>query len=617
VSNVGGVFVPKDPAFEARHPRDRSGRDRGQFIDVIGLMNGLGAHFDSDQGAWMVPKDRSEDLKQAQKDMGFEMMSVPKGMRPLRSRGALASETDLETGAPDPRIAADAQIEKRLAIPPAWTDVMVLANLDNPGDAKALAIGRDEKGRRQTIRNPLAAEQASADKFERIRRLDERIDAVDNRLIEDAPSDDTAAAMLLVRRMGLRPGSTKNTGADQWAYGASTLERRHVRVEGDVVHLAFDSKKGGHTVLNHEDPELAAALRIRLRGKAGGDQIFPKTNERKMNSWVKQIAGDDFTVKDFRTHLGTSVAAALVMDSPEPMTAKEHRQLQLRVADQVSHVLGNDRNEALKSYIDPAVFGPAPGTSADLKKSEVPGHTGRQMLKDAFDAGFHEGDDLGGNVGSDMVKRVTLSDGSAGVLKRPKPDQHRREYISGVAANAMGFDVHTIDAGEGRLLTSMVSGSPGGKKASLQDLRAHVTAPGGREIGVLDWLTRNRDRHGGNWIVTENGVVPIDHGLTNFGPADNDRDIPRGVFAEHWLGLTQKPTAYAGADKDATQALTAKNPKAKLQPKVSKRYLDDVRRRLEQAREEFSDVEWDGMMERLRILQAAAPDLIDGEEPLR
>jgi DNA topoisomerase-1 len=613
VPSVGGVFVPKDPLFEAKHPRDRSGRDRGQFVDVAGVMNGLGAHFDHEQGSWMVPVDRLDDLKQMSKDTGFQMMSVPKGMRPLRSRGALASGTDPLTGEIDPRIAEDAALEKQLAIPPAWTDVMVALD----PNAKDLAVGRDEKGRKQRKRNPVATGKASVDKYERIRKLHNVIEAVDTRLTAEAAGDDTAAAAMLIRKMGLRPGSTKDTGAEQFAYGASTLERRHVAIEGDVVHLEFDSKKGGHTVLTHEDAELAAVLRVRLAGKAGDDRLFPKTNDRKMNRWVQETAGSDFTLKDFRTYLATSEAAKMVADSPEPMTAKEHRQLQLKVGARVSEILGNTREEALKSYIDPGVFGAVPGDAdADMVAPEAPGQTGRDMLKRAFDAGYVEGDDLAGGVSSDMVRKVTLSDGTIAVLKRPKPEQHRREIIAGVAANALGFDmVHTIDAGEGRVLTEMAHGKPGGKGLPEAELMQHVERPGGREMAVLDWVIRNRDRHGGNWIVNDSGVVPIDHGLTYYGVEGSDRDIPRGVFAKHWLGLTQKPTPWAARGKTNEEALPVRGPKAKLQPKFSKTYLEDVRDSLEAGRDEFTEAEWAGIDARLRILEAAAPDSIPDEKP--
>jgi DNA topoisomerase-1 len=606
VPNVGGVFVPKDPAFEAKHPRDRSGRDRGQFIDVAGVMNGLGAHFDTDRGAWMVPAERSEDLKQMSKDTGFEVMSVPSGMRPLRSRGALASETDPETGLPDPKIAADAELEKRLAIPPAWTDVLVATD----PNADVLAVGRDEKGRRQTVQNLTKQAQRKADSYVRLRKLDERMGNVDHRLSEEASGDDTAAAMMLVRKMGLRPGSTKNTGASQYAYGASTLERRHVAIEGDTVHLEFDSKKGGHTVLSHEDAELAAVLRVRLAGKAAGDRIFPKTDGRKMNRWVQDTAGDEYTVKDFRTHLGTSVAAALVADMPVPMTAKEHRQQQLKVGAQVSRILGNTREESLKSYIDPAVFGPVPGDAPDAS-TEVPGETGRSMLKQAFEAGHHEGDELTGGRMAQSVKRVTLSDGSQAVLKKlTSAGEHRREIAAGVVANALGIDdVHAVDVGDGQVLATLVPGQPGGMTSGVDAL----TMPGAKEIGILDFLVRNRDRHELNWLFDGERIRPIDHGLTFWGTEGSDRDVPFSPFSEYWLGLTQKRTPRPAAGRSNTDARAVKGPRVRVNPKVSKQYLQRVRSQLEAARSEFSDDEWAGLDARLQILENGAPETIPGE----
>jgi hypothetical protein len=268
----------------------------------------------------------------------------------------------------------------------------------------------------------------------------------------------------------------------------------------------------------------------------------------------------------------------------------------------------------LKSYIDPGVFPPVPGDespNADVPLDTVPGETGRQALKDAFDAGHHEGDELTGGRMALSVKRVTLSDGTQAVLKRPNDaGEHRREIASGVVANALGIDdMHAVDAGDGQLLTTLAPGVPGAMVRGPDAL----TMPGAREIGVLDFLIRNRDRHELNWLSDGERIRPIDHGLTFFGTEGADRDVPFSPFSAHWLGLTQKRTPRPAAGKSNTSARAVKGPKVKLAPKVSQRYLQWVRKQLEAAKAEFSDEEWAGFEVRLRILEKAAPETIPGE----
>jgi DNA topoisomerase-1 len=584
---------PKNPEFEAMHPRDRSGRDKGEFIDVPNIMAALGGNWDEKRGVWMVPADKRADLDQFAKDTGFEMMNVPEGMRP-------ANQDDL------------AKKWQGAKIPPAWTDVLVS---DDP-KAQYVVIGRDAKGRIQRIRTLHATQQADAAKFARIKLLDFVMPVVDAKLEKESMTSDTAAAMLLIRKMGLRPGSKTDTGADVQAFGASTLQRRHVQVTGDTVRLSFVGKEGVQNDLSIEDAHLAKVLKHRLKGKAGTDPIF-STNEVRMNRWVKDATGGDFKVKDFRTHLATGEARAMVDAMPPPLTAKQHRAQQLAVSKHVSSILGNKPKQALTSYIDPSVFGPVP---ADKPTVTVPGEDGRSALVAAFEQGFDEGAELTGGNTNLSIKRVTLSDGTHAVWKRPQNGgEHRREILSGLVANALGLDGWTADAGDGQLLTTFHDGAPGAYAGFLKDghsIDQHVTLEGAREIGVLDWLIRNRDRHDLNYIVQGDRVRPIDHGLTFFTSTGADNDIPRSPFASHWLGLTQKPTPRPAMFKTHDEGAVVKGPKPKLNPKVSKAYVKSLMTRLEAGRSEFSDDEWAGLLKRLDLLMQAAPDTIPGETKL-
>lgn len=241
---------------------------------------------------------------------------------------------------------------KRLRVPPAWTGVQV--NRDK--DAPLQAVGRDAKGREQRIYSAEHHERQAAAKFARIGELHERLPEIDKRITRDAKDDDTALSALLVRRMGLRPGSDKDTGAEKKAFGATNLKGSHIETDGDTIRAKFTGKKGVELDLSLEDPELAGLLRGRKQNKGGEDRLLD-TDERKLRNYMK-TAAPGVKPKDLRTYLGTATATKIIADMPIPKTKKEYQSRRREVGKRVSELLGNTPTVALASYIAPSAFGP-------------------------------------------------------------------------------------------------------------------------------------------------------------------------------------------------------------------------------------------------------------------
>lgn len=238
----------------------------------------------------------------------------------------------------------------RLSLPPAWTDVMVAA--DGHEEQALQAIGTDSKGRIQRVYSSEHEQRQAAIKFERIRHLHGVIGSVDAELAGD--DSEAGAALKVIRRTGMRPGSDSDTGADVDAYGATNLRAKHVMVDGDAVRLQFTGKKGVALDFTFNDPELAALFAPRIDGKDGEERVFD-TDATKVRARLAEIA-PGYKVKDLRTYRGTRLARDLVAAEPIPTTATERKAGRNRVGDEVAAVLGNTRAVALKSYIDPAAF---------------------------------------------------------------------------------------------------------------------------------------------------------------------------------------------------------------------------------------------------------------------
>ena len=250
--------------------------------------------------------------------------------------------------------------QQGIKIPPGWTEVQVA----NDPKADLQVLGRDSKGRAQYVYSAEHSARQSAAKFARIRAMHDKMPAIDSALARDAGTNDDAAAVMLIRRMGLRPGSDADTGAEKKAYGATNLLAGHTTVEGSVVRLRFTGKKGVNLDLEVDDPDLAKVIEPRLSGKAPGERLLA-TNERKTAAYLHRI-DPAVKLKDLRTYRGTDIARQTVADYPAPTNRKTYTAATREVAVRVSRALGNTPAVALESYIDPDVFSPWRGV-ADLR----------------------------------------------------------------------------------------------------------------------------------------------------------------------------------------------------------------------------------------------------------
>lgn len=270
-------------------------------------------------------------------------------------RGSDAPYPGMRPVTPDERKAL--RVEGR-PIPPAWTDVYVATD----PDAAMLARGLDRKGRHQYIYSAAHEARAAAAKYERTKAVAARVPALDAALQRDAMDDPTAAATALIRHFGLRPGSTADTKARKKAYGATTLQARHVRRYPDTMRttLSFMGKSGQKITVSTRDPWIYNLMERWTAGKEGTAPLFD-TSDGLVLLYVQRHLGEEFTTKDLRTLLANVMALDMVSSMRRPTTAAKFKAARNRIADAVAKALGNTRQVTLSNYIDPTVFAPWEG----------------------------------------------------------------------------------------------------------------------------------------------------------------------------------------------------------------------------------------------------------------
>jgi DNA topoisomerase-1 len=253
---------------------------------------------------------------------------------------------------------------RSLAIPPAWRDVWIC-----PIDEGHLqAVGRDARNRKQYRYHQRWREIRDETKFYRMADFGKVLPRIRARVKRDLSSPGLPKEKVLATVVRLLETTLARIGNEEYSrqnqsYGLTTLHNRHVRVSGENVHLFFRGKSGRHHAISVRDPHLAKIVR-RLRDLPGYElfQYLDETGERRsigsadVNEYLREISGDDFTAKDFRTWAGTVMAIeALSACTPSKTQRKAKKNIASAVA-KVADRLGNTVAVCKKCYIHPTVF---------------------------------------------------------------------------------------------------------------------------------------------------------------------------------------------------------------------------------------------------------------------
>ena len=250
-----------------------------------------------------------------------------------------------------------------LRIPPAWKDVWISPR----AGAKLQATGVDKAGRRQYLYHPeyrARQEQAKFDKLVRFaERLPELRQAMDKHLDQEPLTFEwtAAVAVRLINEGWFRVGGERYAKTHK-TFGITTLRKGHVKVRGSRISFRFRAK---HRVLCRTvlvDAELAEALK-ELLAVPGGRRLFRyeyngelvNLGARRLNDYIREYMGDEYTAKDFRTWGGTLVAAIELAERGEAETATEQKRTVAAVMRSVGERLGNTAAVARSSYVSPAV----------------------------------------------------------------------------------------------------------------------------------------------------------------------------------------------------------------------------------------------------------------------
>jgi DNA topoisomerase I len=251
---------------------------------------------------------------------------------------------------------------RRLAIPPAWTDVWICA--DPLGHLQA--TGRDARGRKQYRYHARFRARRESAKYERLVAFARALPAIRRQVDRDLsrpglPREKVLAAVVRLLELTLiRVGNDEYRRLNR-SFGLTTLHDRHAVVSGSTIRFRFRGKSGRLHEVGLRDRRLASVVR-RCRDLPGqelfqyegedGEPIDVRSDD--VNDYLRAIA-PDVTAKDFRTWAGTVLAYRALRALDEPETAGEAKRNVVEAINDTADRLGNTAAVCRRSYVHPVV----------------------------------------------------------------------------------------------------------------------------------------------------------------------------------------------------------------------------------------------------------------------
>ncbi len=253
---------------------------------------------------------------------------------------------------------------KSLAIPPAYRDVWICP-LEN---GHLQATGIDARGRKQYRYHTKWRAVRDETKYSRLMSFGRALPHIRQRTNADLQRPDLsrervlAALVQLLEKTLIRVGNEEYSKSNK-SYGLTTMRNRHVDVHGATIHFQFKGKSGVRHSIDLNDRRLARVLE--KLSDLPGQEVFQFVDEQgathsvsshDVNDYLKEISGEDFTAKDFRTWAGTVLASLALQEFEKFDSETQAKRNIMQAIENVSKQLGNTPSVCRKCYVHPAVI---------------------------------------------------------------------------------------------------------------------------------------------------------------------------------------------------------------------------------------------------------------------
>lgn len=253
---------------------------------------------------------------------------------------------------------------RTLVLPPAWTGVWIAAKKN----AYLQATGLDAAGRKQYRYHPKWTSRRSDHKYFRLLEFGKSLPMARKRIAKDLRRKEYDEQKVLALCVQVMQKTLIRVGNESYAqlygsFGLSTLRNKHVKVDGNSLKLKFIGKKGVKQEVAVNDKSLA--MMVKKCMEIPGQDLFQYYTEDKehkgvdsgkINNYIREVTGGDFTAKDFRTWGGTLEALRQLAICSGTVEERPRKKIIVEVLDCVAGKLGNTRAVCKSSYVYPLLL---------------------------------------------------------------------------------------------------------------------------------------------------------------------------------------------------------------------------------------------------------------------
>jgi DNA topoisomerase-1 len=245
--------------------------------------------------------------------------------------------------APDGKLVRRREVLSRirgLVIPPAWTKVWICPS----PDGHIQAAGRDARGRKQYRYHPRWTEVRDRTKYHRMIAFGQALPKIRSRTEADLSLSGLPRAKVLGLVVRLLEATLIRIGNEEYrrqsgSVGLTTMRDHHVTVRGTRIRFTFQGKSGIRHRISVHDRRLARIVQRcqDLPGQAlfqyfDADGAPHAIDSGDVNRYLREITGQEFTAKDFRTWAGTLLAAQALKDvGPAKTQTQAKRNIRLAI----------------------------------------------------------------------------------------------------------------------------------------------------------------------------------------------------------------------------------------------------------------------------------------------
>ncbi len=253
---------------------------------------------------------------------------------------------------------------RKLAIPPAWTDVWICPR----PNGHLQATGRDARGRKQYRYHANWREVRDETKFGRMIAFGDSLPKIRERIDRDMSLRGLGREKVLATVVKLLETTLIRVGNKEYvkqnnSFGLTTLRDQHVDVEGSTLRFEFRGKSGKEHSVEVQDRRLARIVK-QCRDVPGQKlfQYLDESGERQsvssedVNAYLRETTGEDFSAKDFRTWGGTVLALSALLEVGACESEREASKAVVEAIKHVSGQLGNRPAICRKYYVHPVVI---------------------------------------------------------------------------------------------------------------------------------------------------------------------------------------------------------------------------------------------------------------------